>query len=96
VMLVVMLTLTQLYWMSKRLNSFRMTPLAAVVSQQEESQQTDSSTACKHQKDHQQGHPSLLNLETIRTTLLAEAPWAESHGGDHDRFLGKLHRRPIQ
>ena len=28
---------------------------------------------------------SLLNLDFIRSTLLKEAPWAESHGADHNR-----------
>ncbi|KAL7556105.1 hypothetical protein ACA910_009127 [Epithemia clementina (nom. ined.)] len=31
---------------------------------------------------------SLLNLEMIRSSLLAEAPWAESHGADHNVYLG--------
>ena len=31
---------------------------------------------------------SLLNRDTIRTSLLAEAPWAESHGADHNAYLG--------
>ena len=31
---------------------------------------------------------SLLNVDLIRSTLLAEAPWAESHGADHNVFLG--------
>ena len=30
----------------------------------------------------------LLNHHVIRSHLLAEAPWAESHGADHHLFLG--------
>ncbi|KAL3912062.1 MAG: hypothetical protein SGILL_007033, partial [Bacillariaceae sp.] len=31
---------------------------------------------------------TLLNLDLIKNTLLKEAPWAESHGANHDTFLG--------
>jgi len=30
----------------------------------------------------------LLNRDLIRSSLLREAPWAESHGADHRWFLG--------
>lgn len=32
--------------------------------------------------------PSLLDTNTIQQHLLAEAPWAESHGADHFLYLG--------
>ncbi|KAL3908907.1 MAG: hypothetical protein SGILL_008303 [Bacillariaceae sp.] len=31
---------------------------------------------------------TLLNMDLIKSTLLKEAPWAESHGANHDTFLG--------
>ncbi|KAL7554533.1 hypothetical protein ACHAWF_018002 [Thalassiosira exigua] len=48
---------------------------------------TDPATAARIDQQAP-GVKGLLNFDAIRQSLLKEAPWAESHGADHNLYLG--------
>jgi hypothetical protein len=77
--------LWQLFWMKQSLLEGYDFPLEDFRQSSYYNQPQLETTT--HVKNHDTAS-TLLNLSMIRSTLLKEAPWAESHGADHNVFLG--------
>ena len=91
--------LWQLFWWKQ--SAFQSRDLVSIIDhhqqplgllqfqhQQQQQQQQSITSKLSNIEKKPTTAKSLLNLDFIRSTLLKEAPWAESHGADHNTYLG--------